>query len=130
MHVADPTPITPDVLAKLHACQGRVETLHDEVTRAPLRALAATLDLEVIDPSLGDAIPALWHWLYFLPRVRQSQIGGDGHPKLGGFLPPVPLPRRMWAGEPSELAFPYARGGSPATHLQHRLRRTQGGTNG
>jgi 3-methylfumaryl-CoA hydratase len=98
MHVADPTPITPDVLAKLHACQGRVETLHDEVTRAPLRALAATLDLEVIDPSLGDAIPALWHWLYFLPRVRQSQIGGDGHPKLGGFLPPVPLPRRMWAG--------------------------------
>jgi 3-methylfumaryl-CoA hydratase len=40
----------------------------------------------------------LWHWLYFLPQAPQSQIGPDGHPLRGGFLPPVPLPRRMWAG--------------------------------
>ena len=39
-----------------------------------------------------------WHWLYFLPLHRQSEIGPDGHAKRGGFLPPVPLPRRMWAG--------------------------------
>jgi 3-methylfumaryl-CoA hydratase len=43
-------------------------------------------------------LPELWHWLYFLPHARQSEIGPDGHPKRGGFLPPVPLPRRMWAG--------------------------------
>jgi 3-methylfumaryl-CoA hydratase len=98
MHLADQAPITPEVLAGLHAWEGRVETLHDEITRAPLRALTATLDLENLEPALGDAIPALWHWLYFLPRARHSEIGLDGHPKLGGFLPPVPLPRRMWAG--------------------------------
>eukprot|EP01037_Dinobryon_pediforme_P013710 gene13709-13826_t len=43
-------------------------------------------------------LPRLWHWLYFLPIARASEIGPDGHPKRGGFLPPVPLPRRMWAG--------------------------------
>jgi 3-methylfumaryl-CoA hydratase len=43
-------------------------------------------------------VPPLWHWLYFLPHARQSEIGPDGHPRRGGFLPPVPLPRRMWAG--------------------------------
>jgi 3-methylfumaryl-CoA hydratase len=48
-------------------------------------------------------VPALWHWLYFLPSAQQSQLGPDGHPKRGGFLPPVPLPRRMWAG--SDFAF-------------------------
>ncbi|RYY75790.1 MAG: acyl-CoA dehydrogenase, partial [Comamonadaceae bacterium] len=46
----------------------------------------------------GAELPPLWHWLYFLPRHRQSELGADGHAKLGGFLPPVPLPRRMWAG--------------------------------
>jgi 3-methylfumaryl-CoA hydratase len=40
----------------------------------------------------------LWHWLYFLPQHRHSEIGPDGHTRRGGFLPPVPLPRRMWAG--------------------------------
>ena len=43
-------------------------------------------------------MPPLWHWLYFLPLARQREIGPDGHPQRGGFLPPVPLPRRMWAG--------------------------------
>jgi 3-methylfumaryl-CoA hydratase len=46
----------------------------------------------------GTVLPALWHWLYFLPQHRQSEIGPDGHARRGGFLPPVPLPRRMWAG--------------------------------
>jgi 3-methylfumaryl-CoA hydratase len=98
MHAADHLPIAPEVLGRLRAWEGRVETRHDEVTRAPLRALAATLDLEGLEPALGAPVPALWHWLYFLPRSPQSEIGADGHPKLGGFLPPVPLPRRMWAG--------------------------------
>jgi 3-methylfumaryl-CoA hydratase len=48
----------------------------------------------------------LWHWLYFLPLARQSEIGPDGHPRRGGFLPPVPLPRRMWAGSQFEFRTP------------------------
>jgi 3-methylfumaryl-CoA hydratase len=57
------------------------------------------------DPTLkdGDALPPLWHWLYFLEAERASGLGRDGHPQKGGFLPPVTLPRRMWAG--SRLKF-------------------------
>ena len=63
-----------------------------------LRALSATLDRDDALPEPGTALPPLWHWLYFLPQHRQSEIGPDGHARRGGFLPPVPLPRRMWAG--------------------------------
>jgi 3-methylfumaryl-CoA hydratase len=73
---------------------GRQETLTDIVSPFPIAALAATLDRS---PPEG-ALPPLWHWLYFLPRTPQSELGPDGHAKRGGFLPPVPLPRRMWAG--------------------------------
>ena len=59
---------------------------------------AATLDRDDPDPVPGTPLPFLWHWLFFLPHHRQSEIGPDGHAKRGGFLPPVPLPRRMWAG--------------------------------
>jgi 3-methylfumaryl-CoA hydratase len=77
---------------------GRQETLSDQVTHVPVAALSATLDRGDPSPRDGDPLPPLWHWLYFLPLARQSEIGADGHPKRGGFLPPVPLPRRMWAG--------------------------------
>jgi 3-methylfumaryl-CoA hydratase len=77
---------------------GRQETLHDRVTRFPVAALSATLDRDDPPPEAGDPLPPLWHWLYFLPVARQSELGSDGHPARGGFLPPVPLPRRMWAG--------------------------------
>jgi 3-methylfumaryl-CoA hydratase len=77
---------------------GKQETLHDHVTRFPIAALSATLDRDDPPPQAGDPLPPLWHWLYFLPTARQSILGPDGHPARGGFLPPVPLPRRMWAG--------------------------------
>ena len=77
---------------------GKQEILHDQVTRFPVAALSATLDRDDPAPEAGDALPPLWHWLYFLPTARQSALGPDGHPARGGFLPPVPLPRRMWAG--------------------------------
>ena len=81
---------------ELRTWVGRSQTEHDLITAAPLRMLRATLDL----PHDGAAldVPALWHWLYFLTSARQSELGEDGHPQRGGFLPPVPLPRRMWAG--------------------------------
>jgi 3-methylfumaryl-CoA hydratase len=95
---AAPTRVTPELLAQLSSWQGRSETLHDELTAAPVRALSATLDRDDPEPAAGTVLPPLWHWLYFLPRHRQSELGPDGHARRGGFLPPVPLPRRMWAG--------------------------------
>ena len=77
---------------------GRTESRSDQITLTPIAALSATLDRDDAKPKAGDALPPLWHWLYFLPIYRQSEAGPDGHPKRGGFLPPVPLPRRMWAG--------------------------------
>lgn len=90
--------IDAEALAHLQAWQGRSETLRDDLTAAPVRGLSATLDRDDPLPEAGTRLPALWHWLYFLPHHRQSEIGEDGHAKRGGFLPPVPLPRRMWAG--------------------------------
>lgn len=77
---------------------GKTESRADVVTGTPIAALAATLDRDDPLPQAHDALPPLWHWLYFLPLHKQSDIGADGHPHRGGFLPPVPLPRRMWAG--------------------------------
>jgi 3-methylfumaryl-CoA hydratase len=77
---------------------GSSETKYDQIDAAPLRGLSATLDRDDPPPQPGTPVPPLWHWLYFLPQHRQSEIGSDGHARRGGFLPPVPLPRRMWAG--------------------------------
>lgn len=85
---------------------GRQETVHDRVTRFPVAALSATLDRDDPPPREGDPLPPLWHWLYFLPVAQQSTLGPDGHPVRGGFLPPVPLPRRMWAGGRSTFHQP------------------------
>ncbi len=85
---------------------GREETQHDVITAAPVTALAATLDHEPHPVPEGSALPPLWHWLYFTPRPRASTVGTDGHALRGGFLPPVPLPRRMWAGGRLEFHEP------------------------
>jgi 3-methylfumaryl-CoA hydratase len=85
---------------------GRTETVSDVVTATPYAALSATLDRPAERPPAGTPLPALWHWLYFLPLHRQSEIGPDGHARRGGFLPPVPLPRRMWAGSQFEFHRP------------------------
>lgn len=85
---------------------GRTERAQDVVTARPVAALAATLDRHAGYPRDGDPLPYLWHWLYFLPCHDASELGDDGHAKLGGFLPPVPLPRRMWAGSRFEFGQP------------------------
>ena len=77
---------------------GRTETAHDALTSTPVAALHATLDYPTAPVPVGTPLPPLWHWLYFLPTHRQSELGPDGHAERGGFLPPVALPRRMWAG--------------------------------
>ncbi|CAB3743793.1 Mesaconyl-C(4)-CoA hydratase [Paraburkholderia sediminicola] len=71
----------------------RTAVLEDTVTDFPLTALAATLDRDTPE----SHVPPGWHWLYFLPAGKQAELGADGHPARGGFLPPIALPRRMWA---------------------------------
>jgi len=93
-----PDPLDADTLTHLQSWVGKTETVHDVLTAAPMRGLAATLDRDDPPPDNGTVLPPLWHWLYFLPQHRQSALGLDGHARRGGFLPPVPLPRRMWAG--------------------------------
>jgi 3-methylfumaryl-CoA hydratase len=85
---------------------GRSETVTDTIGATPVIALTATLDHPPAPVQPGSALPPLWHWLYFLPMHRQSEIGPDGHARRGGFLPPVPLPRRMWAGSQFEFRTP------------------------
>jgi 3-methylfumaryl-CoA hydratase len=93
-------------MTELQKWVGKVETTADQITPFPMAALAATLDIDRPTPKPGDALPPLWHWLYFLPIHRHSELGSEGHSIKGGFLPPVPLPRRMWAGGRFEFRQP------------------------
>ncbi len=69
--------LAPELLAQLRGWEGRSETLHDEITAAPVRNLSATLDREDPEPVKGTELPPLWHWLYFLPSARQGELGPD-----------------------------------------------------
>lgn len=91
---------------------GKTETRSDQVAPAPVALLSATLDREDPPPRAGDPIPPLWHWLYFLPVHRLSELGPDGHAQRGGFLPAVPLPRRMYAGGRFQFRCPLRVGDS------------------
>ncbi|MCR8526342.1 MaoC family dehydratase N-terminal domain-containing protein, partial [Escherichia coli] len=59
-----------------------------------------------IEARPGQPVPPGWHWVFFLEAKPPAELGTDGHPKRGGFLPPVPLPRRMWAGGRLEFIRP------------------------
>ena len=77
---------------------GNTTTGHQRLDPWPVAALSALFDLPEPAAREGEPLPAMWHWLYFLPAARRSETGADGHPERGGFLPPVPLKRRMFAG--------------------------------
>jgi 3-methylfumaryl-CoA hydratase len=76
---------------------GNTETTSARIDARAATALAATLD-RPFSCAAGGALPPLWHWIYFWGAAAQAELGPDGHAPRGGFLPPVPLPRRMWAG--------------------------------
>ncbi len=84
---------------------GRTEWIEDVIDVRPARLMQITLD-RAASLTVGDPLPPLWHWLYFPPLARTGDLGHDGHPKLGRFLPPVPLPRRLWAGSRFEFSKP------------------------
>lgn len=122
----------------------RTETVHDALSVEQAQRAAAMFDLDVAGATTSGTLhaatgavtgavtgagpaavaglerdsplPPLWHWFYFLPRARQSALDVDGHPQRGGFLPPIPFPRRMFAGARVEFRHPL-RIGQPATRV-------------
>ncbi|WP_405476868.1 MaoC family dehydratase N-terminal domain-containing protein [Streptomyces sp. NBC_00009] len=88
-------------------------TLDDPVAAAPVAALSQVLDQEAAVAGEGEPLPPLWHWLHFLEWPAQRELGADGHPAHGHFLPPLPDRRRMFAGGRAEFTAPL-RVGVPA----------------
>ena len=88
---------TTQDLAGLRDWIGRTEVVEELAVARPIHGLNALLDNPEV-PKEGDWIGPMGHWCFFQPHAPQSQVGPDGHPKRGGFMPPVPLPRRMFGG--------------------------------
>jgi len=108
---------------------GRTEESRDQVTAQGVAALAATLDRDDPWPSPGDVLPPLWHWIFCAAVRRHSELGEDGDEIRGAFLPPVPLPRRMWAGGRIEFRSPIRIGdelerGSQVMNIQSKSGRS------
>lgn len=89
----------------LRSWVGQGEEAKDTLALEQALRMAALLNLDA-SPADGDELPPLWHWAYFAPHARQSQIDVDGHPVRGDFLPPIALPRRMWAGSRVRFVAP------------------------
>lgn len=77
---------------------GRREAAEDGIALSTARAAASLFDRHDLEFEAGVPLPSLWHWFYFLPTAPQGRLSQDGHPERGGFMPPIPLPRRMFAG--------------------------------
>ncbi len=88
----------------LQAWVGRRRQQTTYLTGWPAEAMHGVLDLGLKQPT--ENLPGLWHWLYFLEVALHSKIGHDGHPQKGDFLPPVPNPRRMFAGARTQYHAP------------------------
>ncbi len=87
-----------EMLDELRRWIGRERTVEDLLALGPARGLCALLDREAGWVSAGEPLPPLWHWLYLHDTAPQGRLGPDGHERRGDFLPPVALPRRVWAG--------------------------------
>lgn len=93
--------MNPDVQAAMPELEkwiGKKRVVHDEMGLTSVQRVAATLDVDPASIKNGDAVPRHWFNMFFPDICRQSEIGPDGHPNKGVFLPPIPLPRRMGAG--------------------------------
>jgi 3-methylfumaryl-CoA hydratase len=77
---------------------GKTRIDEDTISARQAGLMAATLGLPMSCAAEGEPLPPLWHWIYFLEALPPGELGPDGHPMRGGFMPPVPLPNRMWAG--------------------------------
>lgn len=86
---------------------GKTRTDEDLLSVRHARLMAAAIEYAAPEKICeGERLPPLWHWIYFLEGVPASELGHDGHPARGGFMPPVLLPNRMWAGGRMEFISP------------------------
>ena len=85
---------------------GRTQRFADRIDPWKAEALHHALDLDGPAPGPGDPLPHFWHWIYFLESRPLRDLGRDGHPATGGFIPDLGLPRRMWAGSRVEFLAP------------------------
>jgi 3-methylfumaryl-CoA hydratase len=104
---------------------GKQDIRYDEVSKAPVNLMAATLNKSPLQEKDDSTLPPAWHWLYFLSSAQTSNLAADGHANKGGFLPPIPLSRRMWAGGRLEFLHPIAVGAcikrvSTISDVQHK----------
>ena len=91
---------------KLKSWIGKTEIVEDILTPSLEQKFRATLDMDVESPKLGDEASLGIHWTLAPSVTKFSELGKDSHAARGGFLPPVPLPRRMWAGCETEFLSP------------------------
>lgn len=106
---------------------GRSEETHDELSRNLVKRIAATFGETA--PAVGQPLPPLWMWCFFQEPVAEAQLGSDGHPARGGFLPPADNRNRMWAGGRVEFIAPLRVGSeaqrlSTITHIEEKHGRT------
>jgi 3-methylfumaryl-CoA hydratase len=85
---------------------GRQLQQRDILTLPLVQRLAAALDCDPAQFSQGDALPKGWHAVLFSPLAKTSDLDADGHPRRGDFLPPIPLPRRLFAGRRLQFKQP------------------------
>ena len=97
-------------IARLQSWIGREEEANDILTPRLVESLHATFDSSRHFPRRARAMPAMLHWCLTPMIAPHFRLGPDGHPARGSFLPPVPLPRRMWAGSDIEFLAPLVMG--------------------
>ena len=95
-----------DIAAGFQDWIGRTLLIDDEIALQTVRRIAAMVDQDPAGLQRGDPLPPHWYSMFFTLNARQSQIGHDGHPRKGEFLPPIPLPRRMFVGRETEFLAP------------------------
>ncbi|MEB0076456.1 MaoC family dehydratase N-terminal domain-containing protein [Pseudomonas sp. CCI3.2] len=113
--------------ADFTAWLGRTEEAQDQFSRNLIKRIAATFGEDA--PVQGAALPLLWQWCFFQEPLAESQLGSDGHPARGGFLPPAENRNRMWAGGRIEFIEPLRVGAnaqrlSTITHIEEKIGRT------
>jgi 3-methylfumaryl-CoA hydratase len=111
---------------------GRREIATDDLSSATSQAAAATFDEDSAPYQAGVELPPLWHWFYFLPKAAQSRLGSDGHPhrESSSFMPPIPLPRRMFAGARLQWRRPLVIGRAARREAEIRKIETKSGRSG
>jgi len=100
------TPSSDNIADGLQDWIGRTLVIDDEITLPAVRRIAAMDDIDPTSFRRGDPIPFHWYSMFFTLNARQSMLGPDGHPKKGEFLPPIPLPRRMFVGRKVQFIEP------------------------